>query len=53
MAKTIKGVPLKDFRDAGTKKNFTKSKTAEFTEGEHAIYLAAGLIKPSEAEKSA
>ena len=53
MAKMIKAVPVKDFHDAGTKKRFTKSKTAEFTEGEHANYLAAGLIKPSEAEKSA
>jgi len=53
MAKMIKAVPVKDFRDSGTKKNFTKSKTAEFTEGEHSNYLYAGLIKPSEAEKSA
>lgn len=47
MAKMIKAVPVKDFKDAGTKKNFVKGKEAEFTEGEHANFLAAGLIKTS------
>lgn len=47
MAKMIKAVPVKDFRDAGTKKNFVKGKEADFTEGEHANFLAAGLIKTS------
>ena len=51
MAKTIKGTPLKNFRDAGTKKNFTEGKEAEFSEGEHANYLAAGLLKDPEADK--
>ncbi|KTF70696.1 hypothetical protein ACNFJ7_02220 [Sphingomonas sp. HT-1] len=39
-----KGIALKAFRDAGTKKRFAAGKTYDFTEGEFANYEAAGLI---------
>lgn len=51
MAKIIKAVPVKNFKDAGTKKSFSQGKEAEFTEGEYANYLRAGLLKAPEADK--
>ncbi|MDR7101523.1 hypothetical protein [Croceicoccus sp. BE223] len=51
MAKTIKAVPVKDFKDAGTKKSFKAGVEADFTEGEHANFMAAGLLKKPEADK--
>lgn len=39
-----KGIALKAFRDAGTKKRFAAGKEFSFTEGEFANYEAAGLI---------
>jgi hypothetical protein len=35
---------LKDFKDAGTEKSFTKDATVELTEGEFVNYAAAGLV---------
>lgn len=51
MAKMIKGIPVKNFKDAGTKKSFTADKEADFTEGEYANFMAAGLLKKPEADK--
>lgn len=43
--KTRKGVPARDFNDAGTGTNFEKGKSYEIEVGAHANYLAAGLIE--------
>lgn len=42
--KTKKGVPTRNFNDAGTGESFTEGKVHEFEVGAHANYLAAGLI---------
>lgn len=44
MSDTIKGIPTRDFQDSGTEKRFNAGQEYEFTPGEHANYLAAGLI---------
>ncbi len=45
MTDTIKGTPTRDFKDSGTEKRFNKGQEYDFTPGEHANYLAAGLIE--------
>ena len=43
----VKGVPTRDFNDAGTERHFTAGEEAEFTPGELANYAAAGLVTPA------
>lgn len=51
MTKTVEAIPAKNFKDAGTKKNFIAGKKATFTEGEYTNYLAAGLLKNPKADE--
>ena len=43
--KTVKAVVLKDFRDAGSEREFAKDATVDVTEGEFTNYAAAGLVR--------
>lgn len=52
MAQTIKGIVVRDFRDSGTKQRFEAGAEHDFTPGEHANYLAAGLIRRPEAKSA-
>jgi len=47
------GVPVRDFSDAGTGKSFSAGKSHDFELGEHANYLAAGLIADPDAKAPA
>jgi hypothetical protein len=42
--KTKKATVLRDFRDAGTEREFKKDDTIDVTEGEFANYENAGLV---------
>ena len=50
---TKKGVPTRDFTDAGTGASFAKGDEQSFDLGTHANYLAAGLIAEPETKAPA
>lgn len=51
--KTKKGIPTRDFTDAGTEEAFFEGKEHDFEVGAHANYLAAGLIAEPETKAPA
>lgn len=44
VTKTVRAVPVRDFTDAGTTRNFTAGEAVDLTEGEFANFEAAGLV---------
>lgn len=44
MSDKIKGIPTRDFKNSGTEESFSAGQEYDFMPGEHANYLAAGLI---------
>jgi hypothetical protein len=50
--KTVRGTVTRDFKDAGTERQFTEGSTETFTAGEFLNFEAAGLVRKPTPEKA-